>query len=89
MWLKITIVLLFLAILASLSSAFLYLLKDVGSQSKRTVYALGIRVTLAGLLLACIGYGLYSGQLGSTAPWDKTQLRQGPENTAPVLQESN
>ena len=48
MWLKIIIVILFLAVLASLSSALVYLLKDVGAaNSKRTLYALGIRITLA------------------------------------------
>ena len=70
MWLKIIIVLLFLAIVASLSSGLLFLLKDMGSQSKRTLYALGIRITLAALLLISIFYGIYTGQLGSRAPWD-------------------
>ena len=70
MWLKVIIVLLFLAILASLSSALVFLLKDMGSESKRTLYALGIRITLAALLLISIFYGIYTGQLGSRAPWD-------------------
>ncbi len=70
MFLKIIIVVLFLAVLASLSSGLYFLLKDAGSQSKRTLYALGIRITLAALLLICIFYGLYTGQLGSHAPWD-------------------
>jgi len=70
MWLKVIIVLLFLLILASLSSGLLFLFKDVGSKSKRTLYALGTRVCLAALMLMCIFYGLYTGQLGSTAPWD-------------------
>lgn len=70
MWLKVIIVLLFLLILASLSSGLLFFFKDVGSKSKRTLYALGTRVGLAALMLVCIFYGLYTGQLGSTAPWD-------------------
>jgi hypothetical protein len=70
MWLKAVIVILFLAVLASLSSGLVFLLKDSGSESKRTLYALGIRVTLAALLLVCIFYGLQTGQLGSSAPWD-------------------
>jgi uncharacterized membrane protein len=72
MWLKIAIVILFVAVLASLSSGLVYLLKDMGtSESKRTLYALGIRITLAATLIALIGYGIYSGQLASTAPWDR------------------
>jgi hypothetical protein len=70
MWLKIVIVFLFLAVLASLSSALFFLLKDMGApQSKRTLYALGIRITLAALLLLSIWYGFHSGILANTAPW--------------------
>ncbi|SDK44158.1 DUF2909 domain-containing protein [Microbulbifer yueqingensis] len=70
MWLKIVIVFLFLAVLASLSSALFFLLRDMGApESKRTLYALGIRVTLAVLLLAAIWYGFDSGTLSNTAPW--------------------
>jgi ABC-type thiamin/hydroxymethylpyrimidine transport system permease subunit len=69
MWLKVIIVLLFLAIVASLSSGLVFLLKDMGSSSKRTLYALGVRITLAALLLFCIWYGYYSGILSNTAPW--------------------
>lgn len=69
MWLKIIIVVLFLAVVASLSSGLVFLLKDMGSSSKRTLYALGVRVTLAALLLFCIWYGFYSGVLSNTAPW--------------------
>lgn len=70
MWLKVIIVILFLAIVASLSSALVFLLKDMGApESKRTLYALGVRITLAALLLLCIGYGFYSGVLDNTAPW--------------------
>lgn len=72
MWLKALIVFLFLAVLASLSSGLFFLLKDMGdSHSKRTLYALGIRVSLAALLLAAIAYGFYSGELHSTAPWER------------------
>ncbi len=71
MWLKVAIVILFVAVLGSLSSGLVFLLKDVEtSQSRRALYALGIRITLAVALMMLIGYGLYSGQLASTAPWD-------------------
>jgi len=72
MWLKVIIVFLFFAVLASLSSALVFLLKDMGAPaSRRTLYALGIRITLAALLLICIFYGLHSGILSSQAPWDQ------------------
>ncbi len=35
------------------------------------MHALGTRVTLAALLIITIAYGIYSGQLGSNAPWDR------------------
>lgn len=70
MWLKIVIVFLFLAVLASLSSALFFLLRDMGApESKRTLYALGIRISLAALLLFAIWYGFDSGTLSNTAPW--------------------
>ncbi len=72
MLLKIIIVLLFLAILASLSSGLFFLLKDMNlSESKRTLYALGIRISLAATLLAVIAYGVITGQLGNSPPWDQ------------------
>jgi len=71
MLLKLIIVILFLLVLVSLTSGLLFLLKDMeATDSKRALYALGIRITLAGTLLATIAYGLHSGQLGSRAPWD-------------------
>ena len=80
MFLKIIIVILFLAVVASLSSGLYFLMQDVGSPRKRTLYALGVRVTLAALLVATITYGFVTGKLHSTAPWDR-QLH--PQNTVP------
>jgi len=68
MWLKPTIVILFIAILVSLAASVIYLLKDQGS-TDRTRKLLGIRVVLAVLLLACVTYGLWSGNLTLSAPW--------------------
>ncbi len=79
MYLKILIVVLFIGVVASLSGGLYFLMKDVGSRRKRTLYALGIRVTLAALLVGTIVYGFVSGELSSTAPWDR-QLH--PESTA-------
>lgn len=71
MWLKVIIVVLFIGVIISLSSALVFLMKDVESPTKRTFYALGIRITLATALLTAIAYGIYSGQLSSQAPWDR------------------
>jgi hypothetical protein len=84
MLIKIIIVILFIGVVVSLTSGLVFLLKDIESPSKRTLYALGIRIGLASLLMMTIFYGLYSGQLGSSAPWDikltKEQVQQKMEN---------
>ncbi|MFP6807816.1 MAG: DUF2909 domain-containing protein [Pseudomonadales bacterium] len=69
MWLKVVIVVLFLANLAALGRAFYTLLVDGGQGSKRTARLLAVRVSLAILLLIFIAYGLWSGQLGMSTPW--------------------
>lgn len=79
--LKVIIVVLFVAVVASLFTGLNFLVKDLGNRRKRLLYALGTRIVLAALLLATIAYGVATGQLTSTAPWD-SQLH--PENTAPV-----
>lgn len=83
MLLKAIIVLLFIAVLISLSSALVYLMKDVGNPRKRTLYALGVRIVLAITLICTIAWGIYSGRLTSKAPWDQ-QLH--PERVAPQTQ---
>ena len=67
--LKIIIVLLFAAVVASLSSGLWFLLNDQ-QDSKRTLYALGIRITLAALLVIAVAYGVLSGTLAIQAPWN-------------------
>lgn len=68
--LKIIIFVLLLGIIASLFSGLFFLFKDNEVDgSKRTLYALGVRVTLAVALVATIGYGVYSGELVMSAPW--------------------
>ena len=69
MWLKVIIVVLFIANLIALGGALMTLLKDQGRGGKRTARLLLIRVSLAGLLLAVVIYGFYTGQLGVNAPW--------------------
>lgn len=68
MWLKPTIAILFIAVLVSLGASAVMLLKDQG-RTDRTRKLLGIRVTLAAMLLACVTYGIWTGQLTLSAPW--------------------
>ena len=68
--LKVLIFIVMIAMVISLFSGLVFLFKDSGkADSKRTLYALGVRVSLAVTLLLLIGYGLYTGQLGVHAPW--------------------
>ena len=72
MYLKIIIVILLIGVVASLMSGLFFLFKDSDRpESRRTLHALGVRVTLAAALLGTIFYGLYTGQLrlGTNAPW--------------------
>ena len=80
MLLRILIIILFVAMLASLASGWYYFCKDRGAPRRRLLHALGTRVTLALLLLAAIAWGLASGQLGSLAPWDRTLHNPAPES---------
>ncbi len=81
--LKIIIVVLLIGVLLSLFSGLVFLFKDSDRQdSKRTLYALGIRITLAAALLLAVLYGLYTGQLrmGANAPWHDREA--APEEPA-------
>lgn len=66
--LKALIVVLLLAVIASLFSSLTFLIRDE-SRKSRTVNALIVRVVLSVLLLAVIGIAIYSGEL---------QLRPNP-----------
>jgi len=77
MLLKLLIVILFIAVLISLTSGLVFLLKDMNvPDSKRALYALGIRIALAAALMGTIAYGIQSGRLKSTAPWDQVSRAQ-------------
>lgn len=70
--LKVLIVVLLAGVVLSLFSGLIFLFKDADrTDSKRTLYALGVRVTLATALLITISYGFFTGQLrmGTNAPW--------------------
>jgi hypothetical protein len=66
--LKTIIVLLLIGIVISLIFGFVFFYKDKG-RSKRVLYALGVRVTLAVILISCVFYGLSTGELALNAPW--------------------
>jgi len=66
--LRAIIVFLLIAIVVSLVVGYVFFYKDQG-RSKRVMYALGIRVTLAIILMICVFYGITTGQLNFGAPW--------------------
>lgn len=81
--LKPLIIILLLALVVSLISGLVFFVKDKGT-TRRTFHSLGVRLGLSAALIILLLYGVYTGQLGSNAPWDK-QLR-GPaaeKTTAP------
>jgi purine-cytosine permease-like protein len=80
MILKIAIIVLFVLLLISLASSFYFLAQDQGT-TKRTLHSLGVRVTLAGAMMLLIGYGVYTGEITSKAPWDaKLSASQAANN---------
>jgi uncharacterized membrane protein len=69
--LKIAIFALMLALVVSLASGFYFLMVDQGDRHKRRLFhSLGIRLTLAICLACLIVYGVATGQLGHSNPWD-------------------
>ena len=87
MLLKTIIIVLLIGVLVSLFSGLVFLFKDTGKpDSRRTLYALGVRITLAAALLGTIFYGFYSGQLrmGTNAPWHgERHPEMAPVDAAP------
>lgn len=87
MYLKIIIIILLIGVIASLMSGLVFLFKDSEKpESRRTLHALGVRITLAVALVSTIFYGLYTGQLrmGTNAPWHSQQHPiEAPVDPAP------
>ena len=80
--LKVAIVLLLLALVASLGSGFYFLMIDQGDKDKRrTFHSLGVRLALAASLMAIIIYGVATGQLGHRNPWDGGPIPQPPRES--------
>ena len=64
MWLRPLIYTVIILILLSLASSLFFFFNDQG-QGKRSVYSLGVRVSLAAFLLMLVAYGLSTGELGN------------------------
>lgn len=80
MFLKVLIVILLLALLATLGAGFYFLMVDQGNiRKRRLVNSLGLRLSLAVTLMALILYGVSSGKLSSQAPWEQHSYAEGPE----------
>jgi len=70
--LKTLIIFVVVLLLISLGASLVFLLLDQGkTDSKRTVYALGARFTFAVILILLVIYGLYTGELGNSVPWQR------------------
>ena len=79
--LKTLIIVLMLALVASMGSGFYYLMLDQGDKTKRrTFHSLGVRLGLASALLAVIIYGVATDQLGHRNPWDGGPVPAGQES---------
>jgi len=64
------IVILLTGIVIALVTGFYFFYQDKG-RSKRVMYALGVRVTLAILLMIVVFYGLSTGELTFDVPWSR------------------
>lgn len=81
MWIKVAIFINFIALVISLFSSLFIVYNDKG-QSKKPLIALSIRVGLALSLMALIGYGIASGQLGKhDEPWNAYEI---PKDGTPL-----
>jgi len=69
--LKTVIVLLMIALVASLASGLVFLMSDQGNPEKKRLFtSLGVRLGIGACLLLVILYGVMTGQLGHQNPWD-------------------
>lgn len=81
--LKATIVILMLALIASLGSGFYFLMLDQGDKTKRrTLHSLGVRLALAICLVLVIVFGVATGKLGNRTPWDAGPRPQATQESS-------
>ena len=82
--LKAAIIVLMLALVASLGSGFYFLMLDQGDGKKRrTLHSLGVRLSIATVLMALIAYGVATGQLGHSNPWDAGPAPEATRESTP------
>ncbi|MDH4041715.1 MAG: DUF2909 domain-containing protein [Gammaproteobacteria bacterium] len=82
--LKALIIVLMLALIASLGSGFYFLMVDQGDRTKRrTMHSLGVRLALGICLAAVIVYGVATGQLGHGNPWEAGPKPGASQQTEP------
>ncbi|XOZ32659.1 twin transmembrane helix small protein [Halomonadaceae bacterium KBTZ08] len=67
MFIKFLIVLVLIAIIASLASSFFFMMRDDGNRH-RAVNGLVVRVSLSALLIVLIGVAVMTGNLEMNAP---------------------
>jgi hypothetical protein len=85
MFLKFLIVVLLLALMASLGAGFYFLMVDQGNvRKRRLVNSLGVRLSLAVTLMLLIVYGVSSGRLQSQAPWERHAITVGEQGQQPA-----
>jgi uncharacterized membrane protein len=83
--LKAAIIVLMLALVASLGSGFYFLMLDQGDATKRrTFHSLGVRLSIAVVLMALIAYGVATGQLGRMNPWDAGPAPRATQDSTPA-----
>ena len=89
---KVTILITFVLLVISLFRGLFIVYNDRG-EGNRGFYALVIRVSLAVALMAQVGWGIATGQVGSRAPWDKFEAVNAPpikperESKAPEIRD--
>lgn len=72
--LKVILIVLLIAMAASLFTGLGFLFRDSDApDSRRLLYALGVRISIGVTLLCVVGFGLYTGQLELGAPWHNQQ----------------
>jgi hypothetical protein len=85
--LKALILVLLIGVVVSLFSGLVFLFRDAErKESRRVLYALGVRIGLAVALLLAVLYGFHTGELrfGMSAPWHQTRHPAGePAPVAP------
>jgi hypothetical protein len=85
MLLKFLIVVLLLALLASLATGFYFLMTDQGDTTKRRLFhSLGVRISIAITLMLLIVYGVSSGKLHSKAPWEQPRGGEAAAGSEPA-----